>query len=97
MFQYPLPDQCTSGSWRCVLILWFPHLVADARLLQQILLHPSPFNHSVVAEEDLQVFAEAAGVVVADGFSVSERCVRYNMDAVHVQPGALFMRTYLLG
>lgn len=55
---------------------WLPHLMADARLLQQILLHTSAFNHSVFVEEDLQIFAEAAGVVVADGFSVSERCVR---------------------
>lgn len=49
--------------------------MADARLLQQILLHTSAFNHAVLAEEDLQIFAEAAGVVVAHRFSVSERCV----------------------
>lgn len=57
-----------------LLVAWLPHLMADARLLQQILLHTSAFDHAVPVEEDLQIFAEAAGVVVADGFGVSEGC-----------------------
>lgn len=46
--------------------------MADARLLQQILLHTGAFDHSVPVEEDLQILAEAAGVVIADGFGVPE-------------------------
>lgn len=52
-----------------------PHLMADAGLLQQVLLHAGAFDHSAAVEEDLQVLAEAAGVVVADGFGVPEGCV----------------------
>lgn len=48
--------------------------MADARLLQQILLHASAFDHPVPVEEDLQILAEAAGVVVADRFGVPKRC-----------------------
>lgn len=65
---------CLSTQLMSLLVAWLPHLMADARLLQQILLHTSAFDHSVPVEEDLQIFAEAAGVVVADGFGVPERC-----------------------
>lgn len=46
--------------------------MADTRLLQKILLHTSAFNHPALIEEDLQVLAEATGVVVADCFGVSK-------------------------
>lgn len=48
--------------------------MADARLLQQILLHTGALDHPVPVEEDLQILAEAAGVVIADRFGVPERC-----------------------
>ena len=54
--------------------------MADTRLLQKILLHPSTFDNSVFIEEDLQIFPEATGVVVADGFSVSKCWVGQNGD-----------------
>lgn len=54
--------------------------MADTRLLQKILLHPSTFDHSVLIEEDLQIFPEATGVVVADGFSISKCWVGQNRD-----------------
>lgn len=88
MCHYPPRDSITvfrprQGSRRCwsvsqqsagVMIGWLPHLMADARLLQQILLHTGAFDHSVPVEEDLQILAEAAGVVIADRFGVPERC-----------------------
>lgn len=48
------------------------HLMADARLLQQVLLHVSSFDHAVFVKEDLDVLPEAARVVVAYRFGVSE-------------------------
>lgn len=57
-----------------------PHLMADTRLLQKILLHTSAFEHSVLTEEDLQIFPKATGVVVADCFCISKRCARENRD-----------------
>lgn len=44
--------------------------MAHSRLFQEVLLHTSAFDHPVFVEEDLQVLAEAAGVVVADCFGV---------------------------
>lgn len=49
------------------------HLIADARFLQEILLHTSALDHPTLIEEDLQILPEATGVVVADGFGVSKR------------------------
>lgn len=57
-----------------------PHLMADTRLLQKILLHTSAFEHSVLTEEDLQIFPKATGVVVADCFRISKRCARESRD-----------------
>lgn len=54
--------------------------MANTRLLQEILLHASTFNHSVLAEEDLQILPKAAGVVVADRLSIPKRCVGQNRD-----------------
>lgn len=48
--------------------------MADARFLQQVLLHVSSFDHTVRIKEDLDVLPEAAGVVVPYRFSVSESC-----------------------
>lgn len=64
------------------LVARLPHLMADARLLQQILLHTGAFDHSVPVEEDLQILAEAAGVVIADRFGVPERCAGGDEDSV---------------
>lgn len=36
------------------------HLMADARFLQQVLLHVSSINHTVFIKEDLNVLPEAA-------------------------------------
>lgn len=58
------------------------HLMADTRLLQKILLHTSTFDHSVRIEEDLQIFPKATGVVIADSFSVSKRCVWQNREVL---------------
>ena len=44
--------------------------MTDTALLQKVLLHPCPLDGPVLVEGDLQVLPEAAGVVVADGFSV---------------------------
>lgn len=49
--------------------------MTDARLLQEILLHTGALDHAVRIEEDLQIFPKAAGVVIADCFSVSKCCV----------------------
>lgn len=51
------------------------HLIADARLFQEILFHTSALDHPALVEEDLEVLPEATGVVVADGFGVSKRYV----------------------
>lgn len=65
---------CPSSLQVSLLVARLPHLMADARLLQKILLHTGAFDHSVPVEEDLQILAEAAGVVIADRFGVPERC-----------------------
>lgn len=57
-----------------------PHLMADTRLLQKILLHASTFNHSVLIEEYLQIFPKATGIVIADCFSVSKSCMAQTRD-----------------
>lgn len=54
--------------------------MADTRLFQKILLHTSAFNHSILIEEDLQIFPKATGVVIADCFCISKRCVGQNRD-----------------
>lgn len=54
--------------------------MADTRLLQKILLHTSTFNHSVLCEEDLQIFPKATGIVIADCFSISKGCMGQNSD-----------------
>lgn len=79
---YPPSGEVTSTEF-----VWAeqPHLMADTRLLQKILLHPSTFDHSVLVEEDLQIFPEATGVVVADGFSVSKRWVGQNRGRLRVR------------
>lgn len=93
LFNQPFDRLCDSllqiygidpplGEIRRTWSVWLElsHLMADARLLQEILLHTGTFNHSVLTEEDLQIFPKATGVVVADRFSVSERCVGQNRD-----------------
>ena len=52
------------------------HLVADTALLQQVLFHAGPLDGPVLVEGELQVLPEAAGVVVADGFSVPKGWMR---------------------
>jgi len=48
-------------------------LKSHSRLLQQILLEPCAHHGAVLLEIDLQVLAEAAGIVVDARFGVSER------------------------
>lgn len=57
-----------------------PHLMANTRLLQKILLHTSAFDQPLLIEEDLQIFPEATGVVIADCFGISESYVWKNRD-----------------
>lgn len=72
---------CPSSQQVSLLGARLPHLTADARLLQQILLHTGALDHSLPVEEDLQILAEAAGVVVADRFGVPERCAGQDEDS----------------
>lgn len=46
----------------------------DSGLLQQVLLDFRPFDHTVVAEVDVDVLAETGRVVVSDRFGISEGC-----------------------
>lgn len=56
------------------------HLMADARFLQQVLLHLSSFNHTVRIKDDLDVLPEAARVVVTRSFGVSKSCESHHRD-----------------
>lgn len=65
------------------------YLMTNTRLLQEILLHTSAVDHSVFIEEDFQIFPKAAGVVVADCFSVSKGWKRQDgsgLFVVHLNP-----------
>lgn len=54
--------------------------MADARFLQQVLLHVRSLDHAVFIKEDLDVLPEAARVVVACRFGVSKSCESHQGD-----------------
>ncbi len=56
--------------------------MADTRLLQEVLLHSSTFNDSVLVENDLQIFPKATGVVIEDCFSISKCCKGQSRDVL---------------
>ena len=49
------------------------YLVADTRLLQEILFHVSPLDHPLLVEEDLHILPKAAGVIIPDSSGISKR------------------------
>ncbi len=58
-----------QNAWHALL-----YLATHSGLLQQVLLDLGSLDGSSLVEVDVDVFPEAAGVVVTDGFSVPEGC-----------------------
>lgn len=50
------------------------HLADNTRLLQQVLLNPGSLYHTFLVEVDVNVLAEATGVVIADSFGIAKGC-----------------------
>lgn len=50
------------------------HLPTHAGLLQQVLLDPGALDGAALVEVDVDVFPEAAGVVVPNSFGVAKGC-----------------------
>lgn len=50
------------------------HLPADSRFLQQVLLYFGALDGTTLVKVDVNVFAEAAGVVITDGLGIPKCC-----------------------
>ena len=55
-----------------VVVSLLGHLVDDAGLLEEVLLDLRALDDAVLVEDDVDVLAEAGGVVVADRLGVAE-------------------------
>lgn len=49
-----------------------PHLPANPRLLQKELFYPGSFYHTTLIEVNINVFPEAAGIVISNRLGISE-------------------------
>ena len=58
------------------------HLVDDAGLLEEVLLDLRALDDAVLVEDDVDVLAEAGGVVVADRLGVAEGWKRRKKELI---------------
>ena len=65
-----------------VVVSLLGHLVDDAGLLEEVLLDLRALDDAVLVEDDVDVLAEAGGVVVADRLGVAEGWKRRKKELI---------------